>query len=459
MPPRPRYKRVVAVPTVVTSVAYARLVPAPRVVPPTSSTRSPVVFKHPGCKDELCAFFRGTGTDIECRSLEQILTWDNQLLEVCHDYIQWLLPTDEASKFNTDAPILDPECQRIFRDDPVIRRNLRRGAQRFLCFLGLAANLDVAEEVRPRIIKAPNFEQRLLMCWRGPANHNWKRVSRALRCFGLVGMEDVQQALLSCLEEIIVQHPGMIDEVTIGHWLDEACTKSKLVHSITPGYLAALMTSPYMMKSLCRQYFSKYDANGDGRLQSQEICALTAELHSSLGLPTDTIDDATVVKSILAYSDDGSLSEKDFPVWFSHELKIAIGQSEKVKVEEPLPEKFEPEEQHRPEYLAALLRSPKLLASSCQKYFQMYDTNHNGVVELSEAVKMSLELQNFLGLPPNFNTQQQIMSSLARFSKCRRNNALDEKSFPAWFQFALKTAAAGGTSQSSLPLFAALTEG
>merc|ERR1719433_1748421 len=184
--------------------------------------------------EELCAFFRGMGTDSECRTLEEILRWDDVLLEVCHDYIQWLLPTDEPSKFNCDAPIVDAEAQRIFREDQKIRVNLRRGLGRFLRFLGLElVSGDSREEASPgsspsseregalRLVKAENFERRLLMCWRGPRNHNWRRLSRALRFLRLAGLEEERQALVAVLVEIHHEYPGMIEQEAFDHWFKD----------------------------------------------------------------------------------------------------------------------------------------------------------------------------------------------------------------------------------------------
>mmetsp|Transcript_118493 Transcript_118493/g.330583 ORF Transcript_118493/g.330583 Transcript_118493/m.330583 type:complete len:365 (+) Transcript_118493:104-1198(+) len=171
----------------------------------------------------IVAFFRGTGFDCECRTLDEILSWDDTLLELCHDYIQWLFPTDEKSSYNWEAPTLDSESQRVFRGDQQIQRNMRRGLVRFLSFLGLSLE-DCMEP--PRVVKAASFDKRRLMCWQGPANHNWKRISRVLRCLELVGMQKEQRALHECLIQIVAENPGMIEEKTIKIWRTYAGTPS-----------------------------------------------------------------------------------------------------------------------------------------------------------------------------------------------------------------------------------------
>lgn len=44
--------------------------------------------------------------------------------KACHDYVQWIFPTDEASMFNSAAPLLSPELAAICRRDPKIQENM-----------------------------------------------------------------------------------------------------------------------------------------------------------------------------------------------------------------------------------------------------------------------------------------------------------------------------------------------
>src|SRR5262245_5587601 len=56
----------------------------------------------------LLDFYRGEGTDAEGRRLDDILAWRDGRLEAVHDFIQWLFPLPEPSRFNPDAPLLTP---------------------------------------------------------------------------------------------------------------------------------------------------------------------------------------------------------------------------------------------------------------------------------------------------------------------------------------------------------------
>jgi len=85
----------------------------------------------------LVDFYRGLGTDIEGRLLEDILAWNDDELEEVHDFIQWLFPLPEPSQYNPDAPLLTKEDIAAFKSDPVLQANLMRSFERILAFLGL----------------------------------------------------------------------------------------------------------------------------------------------------------------------------------------------------------------------------------------------------------------------------------------------------------------------------------
>mmetsp|Transcript_10751 Transcript_10751/g.28572 ORF Transcript_10751/g.28572 Transcript_10751/m.28572 type:complete len:444 (-) Transcript_10751:225-1556(-) len=290
-------------------------------------------------EDELCAFLRGTGRDFpEYRTLDQILAWSDQMFEVVHDFVQWIFPTDQPSAFNEDAPMLDEGRQKICRADPQIRRNLQRVLERFIKFLGLCWNLDSRGDGEPlRISRAAHFENRLL-AWKWQS-HNTKRLSRALRCLALTGLEEEQQALLACLEEILVDYPGMIHETTISHWVSEGCAKSQLVHLLTPGYVTALLQSPALREQFGKQHFARYDLDLDGTLEVSEALALAGELYARLGVSAEALDTVQFAGAAIAHGLSGFLSEAHFAAWFVAALSGAAEKREQLttaaKVAEP----------------------------------------------------------------------------------------------------------------------------
>src|SRR4051794_11457935 len=95
----------------------------------------------------LIDFYAGAGKDSEGRRLLTILSWDDDALEEVHDFIQWLFPLPEPSRFNADAPLLTPEDIAAFRADVQLRANLEKSFTRILTFLGLTR--DEAGQVVP----------------------------------------------------------------------------------------------------------------------------------------------------------------------------------------------------------------------------------------------------------------------------------------------------------------------
>ncbi|CAE8708459.1 unnamed protein product [Polarella glacialis] len=386
---------------------------------------------------EVVAFFRGTGTDVECRTLEQILLWEDVLMEVCHDYIQWLFPSDEPSRFNSDAPLLDEELQAIFQEDPEMQRNFRRGLTRFIQFLGL-----VVEEANERagiesfrIAKAAHFEKRVLMCWRGPSNHNWRRMTRVLRCLGLLNMREEQRALFAALEVVIAESPGLIEDEAILRW------RSEVESHISAGFAAAVLESPNLLSSLCRHYFQKYDKNGNGVLEISEALTLAGELNLSLGLPSDVLDEEQLAASFLqfgsAQAEQVALCSDAFRSWFSEALRATV---ERSHLPQPVrgKKRTESEEFINPSFATALLNSPNMLAGQCSRYFKKYDTNQNGRLELAEAIVLARELHESFGMPAETLDEWQLLSTSDHFRG--QEAGLSAQEFPAWFAEALEAA-------------------
>ena len=101
-----------------------------------------------------------------------VMAWDDGELEAVHDFIQWLFPTDERSRFNPDAPVLDAEDMKVFRDS-FFQERLRQAAKRFRLFYKLDTPASEAKE------------------WAKPFNHNLLRITRVIRSLALLGLPDV----------------------------------------------------------------------------------------------------------------------------------------------------------------------------------------------------------------------------------------------------------------------------
>merc|ERR1740129_795886 len=138
-------------------------------------------------------------------------------MEMVHDYIQWLFPTDEASRFNPNAPLLTRNVVKAFGEDAQMQRNFLRGLERFYAFLGLEQHGGDAGQPL-RVGQAANFQSRTRTCWTGMGrmgNHNWLRISRVLHCLGMLGLKEQQAAFYQCLEGLY--NAGLPVDSSIDH--------------------------------------------------------------------------------------------------------------------------------------------------------------------------------------------------------------------------------------------------
>jgi hypothetical protein len=158
----------------------------------------------------LVRFYRGDAPDVRGRTLDDILAWDDEQLETVHDYIQWLFPLDEPSRFNRDAPLLTAADRLAFRQ-PTVAGNLRRALDRMLAFYGFARDRLAAN---PRIVRSAQWKERSPE-WLHAGNHNLLRLTRMIRSLALLGEVDLATALYAALR---LECEGRVSSVTIEYW-------------------------------------------------------------------------------------------------------------------------------------------------------------------------------------------------------------------------------------------------
>jgi hypothetical protein len=167
-------------------------------------------------------FYRGERTDTEGRWLREIWAWSDGRLEAVHDFIQWLFPLPEPSRFNPDSPLLGQEDIAAFRNDEHLRTNLRQSFARILTFLGLRQAESGA------VVEGVNFTARAGDVWDSP-NHNWLRITRILRSMRLLGLETESQALYGRLEAFYHSRRFPIPADTFRYWTE--AVKGQPFHS------------------------------------------------------------------------------------------------------------------------------------------------------------------------------------------------------------------------------------
>lgn len=150
--------------------------------------------------DSIVAFYSG-GRDAEGRTFDQIVGWNDDLLEAVHDYIQWLFPTREPSGVNPSAPPATDETVRAFQRDSELRDRLRAALDRMLVFYGLRRIADRIE------IDSARFPLRARV-WLRPGNHNHLRLTRIMDSLSTLGLRADARALQRCLLDDIGTGPG-----------------------------------------------------------------------------------------------------------------------------------------------------------------------------------------------------------------------------------------------------------
>lgn len=155
-------------------------------------------------------FTLGEGTDHRGRRINQIWAQDDFWLEHTHDYIQWLFPIPEAGRFNSFAPLLDPESRKWFANNPELQAQQTRSLDRMLKFFGL--------ERRGALVEAGPYLNVRDHIWLKAGGHNHLRITRIIRSLHLCG----QVELARCFQSAVIQigtGQGYVTEATVGFWM------------------------------------------------------------------------------------------------------------------------------------------------------------------------------------------------------------------------------------------------
>jgi Opioid growth factor receptor (OGFr) conserved region len=164
----------------------------------------------------IVAFYEGTAPDDRGRFLDEILGFEDERLEVVHDFIQWLFPLPERSGANPSAPVLDDAAIGAFRTRLGLRSALRRSLDRMLSFYGFAWSGE-------RIVRGSSFPQRSAN-WLHAGNHNHLRLSRILRSLSLLGEAQGARALFDVLSDIYQKeretNRSRVSDRTFRFWRD-----------------------------------------------------------------------------------------------------------------------------------------------------------------------------------------------------------------------------------------------
>lgn len=162
----------------------------------------------------ILSFYLSQQPNSEGRGIEEIWMWDDERLEYIHNYIQWLFPLRERSRFNLKAPTLTDEVVAAFKTNPLLKARLLHSLQVMLKFYGLQCH-EAGGKLE--IIKAENYPSRKRN-WLNLCNHNYLRLTRILTSLTVLGLTNYAQALFKCLDQIYQEEPEKIGQETYKYW-------------------------------------------------------------------------------------------------------------------------------------------------------------------------------------------------------------------------------------------------
>lgn len=130
-----------------------------------------------------------------------VVEWNNQDWEECHDFIQWLFPLPEPSKFNPDAPLLDDEFIERYKSTRELKVLVHAALDRALFFFGYHHRKD-----RPY--------------WFNAGDHNMLRITRVMKFLRLIGEFQTAALIYDWLDEMDRLYPGNVSDTTWTFWED-----------------------------------------------------------------------------------------------------------------------------------------------------------------------------------------------------------------------------------------------
>ena len=121
-------------------------------------------------------FLEGKIRDYEGRYLRDIWSFDDTKIENIHNFIQWIFPLDQISKYVPSSPVLIDEEILEIKQSTLAKENLILSKQWFYSFLKRTSK------------------------WELEKNHNHARISRMIKSLKLLHSED---AAKKCLDEVL----------------------------------------------------------------------------------------------------------------------------------------------------------------------------------------------------------------------------------------------------------------
>lgn len=139
---------------------------------------------------QLIKFYTENGKDHAGRVFGDLIQFNNKELEDCHDYIQWLFPTETRSQFNLDTPTLDQETAVALFDNEVFHVRFQESIKVMLAFWGFKCSNSLSGLFLPK---------HSIQNWMLLDDHNLLRMTRFMESCRLLGYQQVATKLFEVL--------------------------------------------------------------------------------------------------------------------------------------------------------------------------------------------------------------------------------------------------------------------
>lgn len=173
--------------------------------------------------------------------LAAILSWDDGKLEDAHDYIQWLFPSREKSRYNKNAPLLNDHDIDEFKQRPDLKENVRKSVVRMLNFYGwnFASNrLDpIVGKLGSKIAGKP---------FGLISEHNFLRCTRIMKFLTMIGDHFHSSIFFHMLLRSVMKNQAVhtlvrAHEDTMTHWISTQPELAEIHEKISGKHRPALV--------------------------------------------------------------------------------------------------------------------------------------------------------------------------------------------------------------------------
>lgn len=163
--------------------------------------------------DQVIQLFICNGKDPEGRAIDDMIKFNDEQTEACHNHIQYMFPLHEKSLHAIVSPVISNTTRLILESSPLARKNMKKCLARFRQFLGI----DPKDEKKQ-------------VWWCNHGNHNLLRITRVIRSLRLFGMEMDAHAFYTEVLAI-ASKCGFNEEKTLWFW--ERAMRDPVMESLT----------------------------------------------------------------------------------------------------------------------------------------------------------------------------------------------------------------------------------